>query len=87
MIELADLEIHKVTRCASLSTGTSSTTESIGSLNPEINLGNASTREVEDLNLCGQVPPHIYDQFTYSQGLFLWSFRHFVSQLLALKVI
>ena len=33
----ADLEIHEVTTGVSLSTGTSPTTESITSLNPEIN--------------------------------------------------
>jgi hypothetical protein len=36
--EPADLEIHKVTTSASLSTGTSPTTRSIAPLNYEINL-------------------------------------------------
>jgi hypothetical protein len=43
---------------ASLSTGTSPTTESIVSLNPEINLGKCEhPYRVENLNLGGQVPP------------------------------
>jgi hypothetical protein len=42
--EPANLEIHKVTIGASLSMGTSPTTESIEPLNPRINPENASTR-------------------------------------------
>jgi hypothetical protein len=38
--EPTNLEIHEVTTDASLSTGTSPTTESIAPLNPEINPGN-----------------------------------------------
>jgi hypothetical protein len=57
-IELADLEIHEVTTGASLSTGTSSTTESITPLNHRINPGKCEhSYQVEDLNPGGQVPP------------------------------
>jgi hypothetical protein len=56
--ELVDLEIHEVTTDASLSRGTSPTTESITPLNPGIN---PEKREhpcqVEELNPGGQVPP------------------------------
>jgi hypothetical protein len=49
--ELADLEIHEVTTTASMSTGTSSTTESIASLDLGINPGKYEiTRDIEDLN-------------------------------------
>jgi hypothetical protein len=55
---LADLEIHEVTTGTSLSTGTSSTIESIAPLNPRINLGKYEhTYQVKDLNPGGQVPP------------------------------
>jgi len=55
---------------ASLSTGTSPTTESIAPLNPGINPGKCEHPcQVEDLNPTGQIPPQgthnqlIYDQF------------------------
>ena len=57
-IEPADLEIHKVTTGALLSTGTSLTTERITPLNPRINPGKYEHPcQVEDLNPGGQVPP------------------------------
>ena len=57
-IKPADLEIHEVTACTSLSTGTSSTTESITPVNPEINLGKYEHPcQIENLNLDGQIPP------------------------------
>jgi hypothetical protein len=53
-----DLEIYEVTTGASLSTGTSPTTESIAPLNPGINPGKYEHPcQVEDLNPGGQVPP------------------------------
>jgi hypothetical protein len=51
VLQPADLEIHEVTICASLSTGTSPTTKSIAPLNPEINPGKYEHMcQVEDLN-------------------------------------
>ena len=48
------LEIDKVTTGASLSTGTSPTTESTTPLNPKINQKNTSTHvKAKDLNLSG----------------------------------
>jgi hypothetical protein len=58
MTEPADLKIHEATTDTSLSTGTSSTTESIAPLNPRINLEKYEHPcQVEDLNPGGQVPP------------------------------
>jgi hypothetical protein len=54
--EPVDLEIYEVTTGASLSTGTSPTTESIAPLNPEINSRKCEHPcQVEDLNPDEQV--------------------------------
>jgi hypothetical protein len=58
MTEPVDLEIHEVTTGASLSTGTSPTTESIAPLKPRINPEKCEHPcQVKDLNPGGQVPP------------------------------
>ena len=54
MTEPADLEIHEVTIGASLSTGTSPTTESIAPVNPG---KYEHPCQVENLNSDGQVLP------------------------------
>jgi hypothetical protein len=64
-----DLEIHKVITGASLSTGTSSTAESIASLNPGINLGKYEHPcQIDDLNLGAQVPSQEPNQLIYDQS-------------------
>jgi hypothetical protein len=72
MTELTDYEIHEVTTSASLSTGTSPTTESIVSLNLGINPGKYEHPcQVKDLNPAGQVLSTKYGrQFTkgYARG-------------------
>jgi hypothetical protein len=58
MTEPANLKIHEVTIGASLSTGTSPTTESVAPLNPEISSEKYEHPcQVEDLNPDRQVPP------------------------------